>query len=121
MTDRVDSEGLTIRYCPTDIMLADFFTKALQGNLFRKFKDIILGYLHTKSLLTDMSSSPEERVGKQVKCDSASGPEWASHRRYAGTQVMMQILHDKVVCHGRGTPLISTCSQNSATKNLCIS
>lgn len=73
MTDRVDSEGLTIRYCPTDIMLADFFTKALQGNLFRKFKDIILGYLHTKSLLTDMSSSPEERVGKQVKCDSASG------------------------------------------------
>jgi hypothetical protein len=57
------SDGLTVRHCPTERMLADFFTKPLQGNLFREFRDIILGYRHT-STLTDMSPSPrEERVG----------------------------------------------------------
>jgi len=33
--DRVDTEGIDIVYCPTEQMLADFFTKPLQGNLFR--------------------------------------------------------------------------------------
>ena len=36
-------KGLTqIKNCPTKKMLADFFTKPLQGNLFRCFKDFIL-------------------------------------------------------------------------------
>jgi hypothetical protein len=33
--DRVDSEGIDIVYCPTEQMLTDFFTKPLQGSLFR--------------------------------------------------------------------------------------
>jgi hypothetical protein len=37
MKDRVKSEGITIRHCPTLQMVADFFTKPLQGTLFRKF------------------------------------------------------------------------------------
>jgi len=32
--DRVKTEGISIVHCPTDEMLADFFTKPLQGNLF---------------------------------------------------------------------------------------
>jgi len=30
-------------YCPTEQMLADFFTKPLQGSLFIKFKRITMG------------------------------------------------------------------------------
>jgi hypothetical protein len=37
MKDRLKTESITVRHCPTEYMLADFFTKPLQGALFRKF------------------------------------------------------------------------------------
>lgn len=44
--DRLNTEKITVEYCPTGKMIADFFTKPLQGNLFRKFRDLVLGYKH---------------------------------------------------------------------------
>ena len=44
ITDRVKQEGMTIEYCPTGTMLADFFTKPLQGSLFKKMRDIVQGH-----------------------------------------------------------------------------
>ena len=41
--DRVDSGDVTISKCDTTDMVSDFFTKPLQGKLFKKFKDIIMG------------------------------------------------------------------------------
>ena len=38
----MDKEELNIVYCPTNLMLADYFTKPLQGELLHKFKDIIM-------------------------------------------------------------------------------
>jgi hypothetical protein len=35
--DRLGMENVDVHYCPTEQMLLDFFTKPLQGNLFRKF------------------------------------------------------------------------------------
>ena len=43
LTDQVEKGNLTIEYCPTDVMWADFMTKPLQGEKFRKFCDNILG------------------------------------------------------------------------------
>jgi len=40
--DKVDSGELRIEHCPTKEMLADFFTKPLQGALFRKLRDKIM-------------------------------------------------------------------------------
>jgi hypothetical protein len=49
-------------------MLADFFTKPLNGSLFRKFRDVILGYKHVSSLQETMPHDVEERVGiKQLQ------------------------------------------------------
>lgn len=42
LKDRTETEKIQIRHCPTLHMLADFFTKPLQGNLFRGFRAIIL-------------------------------------------------------------------------------
>ena len=42
VTDRIQSKELTVEYCPTGEMLADMFTKPLQGNLFRKFHATVL-------------------------------------------------------------------------------
>ena len=37
--DRVSSRNIKLENCPTEGMLADHFTKPLQGNLFRNFRD----------------------------------------------------------------------------------
>jgi hypothetical protein len=42
VTDRVANSEVTIQYCPTLQMLADFFTKPLQGSLFKTFRDRIM-------------------------------------------------------------------------------
>jgi hypothetical protein len=42
VTDRVKSKEVSIEYCPTEEMNADFLTKPLQGILFRKFRDRIM-------------------------------------------------------------------------------
>ncbi len=36
---------VTLQWCPTGDMTADFFTKPLQGALFRKFRDLIMGVM----------------------------------------------------------------------------
>ena len=41
--DRIGSENIKVEYCPTEKMVADFLTKPLQGNLFRKFRDVVMG------------------------------------------------------------------------------
>ena len=70
--DRLSSEGITIKYCPTEKMMADFFTKPLLGSLFRKFRDVILGYKHISSLdEVDGNKLSEERV--KNKEESANG------------------------------------------------
>jgi hypothetical protein len=69
MKDRLKTDGIDIRHCPTEQMLADFFTKPLQGSLFRKFRGVLMGYNHIDSLKeqNDSMSAPEERVEKSVK------------------------------------------------------
>ena len=64
--DRLGSEKIKVEYCPTEMMLADFFTKPLQGSLFRKFRDAVLGYTHISELkqMTE-EASPQERVRSQ--------------------------------------------------------
>jgi hypothetical protein len=60
----VKADGIETKHCPTDKILADFFTKPLQGSLFCKFRDGLFGYKHINSLKTSNmpTSSPEERV-----------------------------------------------------------
>jgi hypothetical protein len=75
MKDRIKTANVTIRHCPALQMIADFFTKPLQGNLFCTFRDVILGYKHVTSLRPTDSASPEERVGKDIRTEAknASG------------------------------------------------
>jgi hypothetical protein len=43
ITDRVKKEEVSVVWCPTGDMIGDFATKPLQGALFRKFRDQIMG------------------------------------------------------------------------------
>ena len=44
MTDQVEKGNARIEYCPTDEMIADYMTKPLQGQKFRKFRESIMGH-----------------------------------------------------------------------------
>jgi len=48
--DKVQNGELNILHCPTAKMIADFFTKPLQGALFKLFRDIIMGIKHFSCL-----------------------------------------------------------------------
>jgi hypothetical protein len=41
--DRVNMKEITVYWCPTKEMVADFWTKPLQGSHFRKLRDYIMG------------------------------------------------------------------------------
>jgi hypothetical protein len=43
ITDRVKENELSVVWCPTGDMIGDYATKPLQGALFRKFRDQIMG------------------------------------------------------------------------------
>jgi len=48
-----------IEYCPTGIMLRDFFTKPLQGSLFRKMWDVVMGLQPITILKTEEELNAE--------------------------------------------------------------
>ena len=63
--DRLKKEKIEVGYCPTGRMLADFFTKPLQGFLFRKMRDVVQGLAPINSLKTEEELKIEkEKSGK---------------------------------------------------------
>ena len=60
--DLVDSKEVEVEYCLTERMVADFFTKPLQGALFLKFRDIIMRLKPVSSILINDYLSSKERV-----------------------------------------------------------
>ena len=43
VTDHIQNKTLSLRHCPTEEMLADYFTKPLQGSLFIRLRNHIMG------------------------------------------------------------------------------
>ena len=37
------NQDTSVEFCPTFDMIGDYFTKALQGSQFRRFRNIVLG------------------------------------------------------------------------------
>ena len=64
--DRLEKGNVEVKYCPTELMLADFFTKPLQGNLFRKFREVIMGRKHINTLQEIPLPPLQERVERSV-------------------------------------------------------
>jgi hypothetical protein len=71
--DRLMQERMSIEHCPTEAMLADFFTKPLQGTLFLKFCSFILGHAHIRMIARPPLTGTKERVGREVVNDGFNG------------------------------------------------
>ena len=78
--DRLDKDGIEVNYCPTEVMLGDYFTKPLQGALFNKLRSVIMGHTSVKGLLVEnaIDDATEERVGIGGSTRSAGGSDGAS-------------------------------------------
>jgi hypothetical protein len=67
IADRIRNGELQVEYCPTNDMVADFFTKPLQGSVFKKLRAIVMN-LPDDVPLPMTTSGPQECV---------NGPSWA--------------------------------------------
>jgi hypothetical protein len=69
ITDKIARKEVAIQYCPTKQMVADYFTKPLQGILFYTFRDQIMGVVPMNTISGDHRSvlnnqSSETRIMK---------------------------------------------------------
>jgi hypothetical protein len=65
--DRIANGEINLIHCPTAKMIADYFTKPLQGALFVKFRDLVMGITHFCTL-----DAPEQHVLGSVLENSSS-------------------------------------------------
>ena len=61
--DRIEKGEFDIVHCPTHKMIADFFTKPLQGELFRKLRAVIMGHVSLEAFMSEVSVASKECVG----------------------------------------------------------
>ena len=72
VTDRVKNGNIEVVHCPTRQMIADYFSKALQGELFHLFRNVIMGWAHISTVFKAYVS-PRERVENRDKIDKSVG------------------------------------------------
>jgi hypothetical protein len=87
IADRIARKEVAIQHCPTKETVADCFTKPLQGELFYKFRDQIMGVVPVdaiigdhRSVLDDMWSnnhSPSARPKRANAGETTSHQSWA--------------------------------------------
>ena len=62
--DIVDKGEINFKYYPTYIMIADYFTKPLQGKMFKMYRDLVMGYVHINDILKAIELSSKKPVDK---------------------------------------------------------
>jgi hypothetical protein len=87
ITDRIARKEVAIQYCPTKEMVADYFTKPLQGELFYKFRDQIMGVVPMATIIGDHRSVLDVKSKANV----------ASEKRHIKTD-------KSVTARGKGAP-----------------
>ena len=60
LTDQIEKGNLSVEYCSTTEMIADYMSKPLQGKLFQKFKKLIMGHWSFVPIACDDRSVLEE-------------------------------------------------------------
>ena len=67
--DKIDKGEMRVEYLPTDLMIADYFTKPLNGNRFRILREFIMGWRPMNSLkhvkMNCTTDTIKERVENQ--------------------------------------------------------
>jgi len=70
-TDKLRELGIDVVYCKTELMLGDFFTKPLQGNLFRRMRDVVMGVGSYDDLMVKYEINKEMEVAGLVNSENS--------------------------------------------------
>jgi hypothetical protein len=62
--DKIDQGEVKVKYLPTHLMLADFFTKPLVGNLFHKMREYVMGWKPMSDIIVKLD---ENRIKEDVE------------------------------------------------------
>ncbi len=62
----MNMKEISIDWCPTKKMVADFTTKPLQGSLFRELRDYIMGRVRCIKPKTDVVSLGQKKANKKL-------------------------------------------------------
>ncbi len=65
ISDRVNMKEVSLHWCPTKEMVADFWTKPLQGSHFRKQRDYIMGRVRCVKPKADGVSVVKTKAAKK--------------------------------------------------------
>ena len=107
VADRIRNGELRVAYCPTEEMVADFYTKPLQGRLFRKLRNIIMGLPPATEMNTEVP--PQECVGTRKWSDVVKGSLGPTNdHNYVGTAPI-----DHKYTISKNTPLRENRKNNS--------
>jgi len=80
--DRVDSKEIKIEHCPTEDMIADYFTKPLQGALFIKLRNLIMNVDPNPQEATDQRSVLSNEDKDKVKENASAGQNDVGRKTY---------------------------------------
>ena len=73
-------------------MIGDYFSKPLQGSLFRTFRDVVMGIVH-HSVIEDLPDKSQERVGSEDFDPVKSGPSSSNdHTPQSTTSGVTEVL-----------------------------
>ena len=78
-------------------MLADYFSKPLQGSLFRKFRNLILNINPTDEF--KVRPGEQECVGANIGANSEDGKATASHTRVTNADRIPQGPTNNLITH----------------------
>ena len=67
--DRIDKGEMRVQYCPTGLMLADYYTKPLMGAKFQEFRSYVMGWKNINEIVKQINSTDriKEHVGNSKK------------------------------------------------------
>ena len=64
ITNQISKGQVTVVWCPTGDMTADFYTKPLQGAMFRNFRDKIMGAVSQPDPVTGKKEDQKKSLDK---------------------------------------------------------
>lgn len=65
-TNRIEDGNIVVQYCPTTQMIADFMSKPVQGQLFKTFRNVLMGWAHISSVFKGYIH-PKDRIEDSMK------------------------------------------------------
>jgi hypothetical protein len=88
--EKVKNQEITIKYCPTKEMIADFFTKPLQGTTFHNVRDVLMNFDPVINSMQDYRGVLKEPE-PEWKMDHTRGKSIVVAKRVALLRLMVQL------------------------------